>query len=372
MFDDTLLRQNLIDYLNSDLTLVDHWLEAAVVDWNATAPARQSYYILQAKRLLALVVEGLCCYSAHTPPLSPERETTLRHDFPLIYSDVMLQSFAALTADYFHKRYPAIDITDDQLLTVLRQGFASCTIASRARASFAERLERLNSLSLHLCELREQDAILDYALTEAPRLVGAESCMLWPWDADQQAPTMMVAPQLRILSFPFSEALLALFRRTCTDGCALAVNYDKYTTPWPPELLPFAVVFVPLLTPQGCLGILAVQHYPDEQFTQEDILLLSALGNLVATALVNAQLYATDRHPVNLLQTSIRQVVLATSNSLDQYEEFLQSLLQVGEGLTRAEAVCAFVKLEERQAPITGVSGTLPASLQMRTPGTGA
>ena len=221
----------------------------------------------------------------------------------------------------------------------------------------------MNRLSLKLAGLRDQEEILEYTMTEVPRLSGAESCLLWPWDADQQAPTMMVAPQMRTISFPFSASLLSLFRQVCLEGRAHMTEPEDALT-WPPELIATSVIFVPLLTQQGCLGILSVHHFPGERFTQDDLLLLSALGNLVATVLLNAQLYANERHPVSLLLTAIRQVVQATTGRLDHYEEFLHSLLQVGEGLTRAEAVCAYVELEERQAPLTGTSGTLAGSNQ--------
>ncbi len=204
---------------------------------------------------------------------------------------------------------------------------------------------------------------MDRTLSEAPQLVEADVCLLWPWDMDRQAPTMMVASSLCAMSLPFSEALLILLRRACTDGCAFMVDAVAYELPWPAELCPCPTVFVPLLSAEGCLGVLSVHHFPKDQFTQDDLLLLSALGNLVTTALSNAQRYATEHFPVDLLQTSISHVVQAISSSPDQYEDFLQSLLQVGEGLIRAEAVCAFVELEERHEPVAGASGALTADL---------
>lgn len=360
MFDEAFLRDYLADLCTGELAhVVDCWLAAAVTDWEKETPARRSHYIQQATRFLPLLAEGARRVAGVSCSLTPDIEQALRADFPLLYTEAMLHPLAALLADRFQQQYDASDITATTFTHTITQGLAASPILLPAPVSLEERLNRLNQFALRLSGCRDHDTIIDNTLVEAPKLVDAESCMLWPWDADQQAPTMMVTHEMRTMSFPFSTSLLALFRQASQEGRTFTIAPTEYAESWPPELVPQPVVLIPLFSQQGCLGILTVHHHQHGRFTEESLLLLSALGNLVATALFNAQLYARERHPVNLLQTSIRQVVQATSRGLDQYEEFVQSLLQVGEGLTRAEAVCAYVEVEEQPAPITGASGAL-------------
>ena len=86
------------------------------------------------------------------------------------------------------------------------------------------------------------------------------------------------------------------------------------------------------------------------------------MGNLAATALRNVQLYTNERHLVNLLQTSIRQVMEATAGRSDQYDGLVQSLLHVAEGLTRADAVCAIIQAEDDGESLVVLSGPLATS----------
>jgi len=354
------VREYLSEYLVDDLTpIIDLWLPSAVAGWDAEAPTRHTFYIIQAKRLLLLLAEGVQQEKPPAAPLSRDREIALRHDFPLIYTPAMLRALAAVFAGQYRRQFGADDIDSEPFLSAINEGFAASSIAPMSAVSLSERLARLNHFSMQLSGMHDRDAIIERTLTEAPLLVDAESCMLWPWDADQQAPTMMVGSQIRTISFPFSEALLTLFRDASAAGYARMVDPEAFEQPWPPELIIQPFVLIPLLSQQGCLGMLTVHQHRGDRFTQDDLLLLSSLGNLVATALVNAQLFSSERHTVGLLQSSIRQVVQVTSDDLPRYEELLQSLLQVGEGLTRAEAVCAFVDLEGLRGPMTSISGSL-------------
>ena len=129
MHEEIVLQQNLAEYLTGNmLQVVESWLATAVAGWETNAPARQSFYIQQAKRLLSLFIEGAQRDSLPTE-LSPEREATLRHDFPLVYTEAMLAKLASVVMQYIIKQPEPIPITDGQIVILLMHGFAASSIA---------------------------------------------------------------------------------------------------------------------------------------------------------------------------------------------------------------------------------------------------
>ncbi|HEY3416397.1 MAG TPA: GAF domain-containing protein, partial [Armatimonadota bacterium] len=153
--------------------------------------------------------------------------------------------------------------------------------------------------------------------------------------------------------------LLAFFRQTTENSCSFSVDPGETESTWPALMVKRPIAFIPLPTQQGCLGVLTVHHAEQGHFSNDDILFLSSLGNIIATALLNVQLHSSERHLVSLLQSSIRQVMQATSKSPAQYDEFILSLLQVAEGLTHADAVCARLSIADQPEPLTAISGSL-------------
>ncbi|MHB9024792.1 MAG: GAF domain-containing protein [Armatimonadota bacterium] len=225
---------------------------------------------------------------------------------------------------------------------------------------FTERIGRLNKFSWALNGLRDQQSIMHSALGEAPLLVGADTSAIWLWDADLQVPVVLVTAERKTTDFPMPPTLLALFRQTCDKSCSFSIDAGETESTWPSMMVNRSTAFIPLPTQQGCLGVLTVHHAAHGHFSNDDILLLSSLGNLIATALLNVQLHASERHLVSLLQSSIRQVMQATSKSAPaQYDEFILSLLQVAEGLTHAAAACARLDIADQPESLTVISGTL-------------
>ncbi|OPZ84229.1 MAG: fused phosphoenolpyruvate-protein phosphotransferase PtsP/GAF domain protein [bacterium ADurb.Bin429] len=246
----------------------------------------------------------------------------------------------------------------DALLALLSEALTAFPVAGSAPPLFTERLSGLSQLSWTLNGLHDQDAILHRAIEEAPQLVDAESATIWLWDADQQAPVMRIDEDGPSAVPKLPPSLLTLLRQTAETDCAYSLDAGESDARWPTALRGRPVAFLPLPVPHGCLGIMSVQHRPTGFFTHDDIFLLSALGSHVATAITNAQLHESERHLVSLLQTSIRQVVSATARRQNGPAEFVESLVQVTEGLTRGDLVFAWLEVGEPPHPLSACSGT--------------
>ena len=204
--------------------------------------------------------------------------------------------------------------------------------------------------------------MLSLLLREAPLLVRAESAIIWPWDADQRSPVMMRTLHGTPDTFTTPAPLLDLFRMMGEDGAVQAVGAAFSDDSWPAEMAhrPFAVI--PLMSPQGCLAFLTVQRERDgSAFASSDLQLLFSLVNTGAIALQRAKPHPSERWLIDLLQTSIRHVVRASSGQAGQLEEFLQAMAHVAEGLTRAQGVCVriCVSLERLPEPFLASSGVL-------------
>lgn len=222
---------------------------------------------------------------------------------------------------------------------------------------FNERISRLSQLSWELNGLRSPDKILEFAVQEAPQLVSAVSCAIWLWDTDQQAPNLVFTDNgyQQVSKLPLT--LLTKLREISKTACFYSMDAGESDQEWPAILQRCSVAFIPLMAQQGCLGIMSVHAQIADAFSLNDILFLSSFGNLVATSITNRQLSAHERHLVSLLQTSIRQVVQATSRRQSGLAEFVESLVHVTEGLTRADTVCAYLEVGAPNRPIFSNSG---------------
>jgi GAF domain-containing protein len=325
----------------------------------------------QAHRLLAILADGLARQPAAERHLTLAQDVALLQTFPDVYCVSTLLTLAAvlverLTSSKMGGKTPAEthSISLPVVFEMMQEGLAASP-KSPPSCFFTERLAQLSQISVTLARLQDQDAIIELALAEAPRLVGAESGALWLWDADQQAPVMLKTLQATGESPPLPPHLMQLFRQA--GACAFSVDSGESEENWPFPLADCAVAFIPLPDEHECRGILTVQARAGWTFTTDDILLLSSLGNLVSAALQNAQLHEKEHQLVNLLQSSIGRLVQATSNPLGQHEAFIQSLLQVAEGLTRADAVGACVAIDTpADAVVTATGMAVPLKLILR------
>lgn len=354
------LRKRLSDFITAhQATLERVWLASPSLDVPQMPPALQSLYTAQAHTLLSLLAESLTHDASHVPVLNRSADAALQQEFPLVYRVHAMLALGDVLADSGLANGIALG-SAAHLLEIIWQALATLPLKPAAHALFTERLAQLNHLSWVLNSLHDQHAILQAALREAPTLVEAESCTIWLWDADEGVPIVKVTPGEYTPACVVPPSLLHLLRQSGESSCGFSVDAGESAgADWPANLANRPVAFIPLPASAGCLGILTVHHAPTGHFSHDDILLLSSLGNQVATALQNAQLFASERHLISLLQNSIRQMVQATVSRLEQRETFVQSVLQVAEGLTRADAVCAWLQPEEQADVLTLTSGIL-------------
>ena len=346
---DTVLTSILIEETSS---LATAWIDATTDLCDALA---HDALVSEAERFLRILVHGIPSSSFFSNGVTAEKEALLRQEYPHIFRTHMQLALADILIVRAQRTQV---VTPKQVLAYLQEAIAQIPLQATVVQYYSERLAQLNQLSWRLNSQHDQDSIMQLTLESAPSLVGAASSAIWLWDTDQQAPLMVVtAPSLATACDP-PESLLRFLRQTCENCCAFTIDEGEADDDWPPELLHRAIAFIPLPAEDGCMGILTVHHHEEENYSHDDIMLLSSLGNLAATALRNVQLHANERHLVSLLQTSIRQVVAAATNRSDRYDEFVESLLQVAEGLTRAGSVCAVIRTGDREVPpLTAVSG---------------
>jgi GAF domain-containing protein len=326
------------------------WLTRTSGPVRSSAPTALLLDLQQAERFLALLAGALRAPAPPTRRLPQEQHAALYGAFPQVYTGHALLVLAELLGQRLSR-----DLANppDALAVCgwLHEALVSFPVLAVGAISFTDRLARLTQFSWQIGGLRDQNAIILAALEQTPILVSADNSAIWLWDADQQEPVMHITAHGHAPVVALSQTLLHLMQQTCESGGVFSIDAGESDASWPIALRDRAIAFIPLPAPTGCLGILTVHHHLDGHFSHDDILLLSALGNLVATAIRMAQLHESERHLVSLLQSSVRQVVRATSRPLAQADEFLHSMLQVAEGLTRAEVVMVALALEEQQPP---------------------
>lgn len=347
------LRQGLIDALTTDrAALARAWIIALDPRDTALVDAR----VAQADDFLRRLAEGLS--AAGTEPLPHVQDALLQRDYPFIYRVSGMLALAGVLAERLARRGMA-DVPLAALSYVIQAGLAAGFHPEPTGGPFTEMLGRLSLFSVELTSLRDPAAIIARTLEEAPRLVGAERCAVWTWDADQRAPLMIETLEGNDMAGVLPGPLLEIFRETCESHCAFHIDAGESEgeTDWPELLRDRTVAFVPLPAESACLGVLTIRGHAGQVFTHDDILGLSALGNLVSTALQHARLHEHELRLINLLQSSITQLVQATFGSQVQRDAFLHSLLQFAVGLTRANVVGASLTLDDTAEVLRGATG---------------
>ncbi|MBN1679466.1 MAG: GAF domain-containing protein [Anaerolineae bacterium] len=86
------------------------------------------------------------------------------------------------------------------------------------------------------------------------------------------------------------------------------IIHDSNIEKTPPELIvegemPCSVIMMPLITPEGVVGVISVQSYEPNAYTADDIALLETIAGSVATAVRNAQLYDNVSQQLAALST---------------------------------------------------------------------
>ncbi|HEX2949378.1 MAG TPA: GAF domain-containing protein [Armatimonadota bacterium] len=340
--------------------LLEEWLASPAFDAYRSHPEISKKVQKQAKRFLGELADVLRASALPEKSAPSGTLASLLRELSLIDNPASLLALAgALTRCCDNQGYSERDILD-----LLQEIFAAPATLPQVEQSFNERLGKLTQLSWTLHSQNDQDSIMRITLNDVPALIGASSCAIWLWDTDQQMPVMMVSAPLTMTSFRPPASLLQFLRQTCEKYCTFSIDEGEGEESWPETMRDVPVAFIPLPGQDGCLGIITVHHVHGGQFSYDDILLLSSLGNLVATALRNVQLRTNERHLVNLLQSSIRQVVEASADHSDRHGDFIQSLLHVAEGLTRADVLVARLQTDDATEPLIVFSKVLPESEQ--------
>lgn len=311
----------------------------------------------EAQRLITALAGAFGQAPFAPAPITPRQDGALQQAFPQLYRVHALLVLAEVLTEHLHARRQEV-ISFSEVITAIQAGLGAMTVPADTRTFFTDRLSCLSQLSWRLNSLHDQGAIMEHALREAPALVGAASCAIWLWDSDQRAPVGMITAEGALTSPDVPASLLRLLRQVSQSGGTFSIDAGETEAVWPVALVDRAIAFIPLPSQDGTLGIMSVHHLPDAAFTHDDLFLLSALGSHVATAINHARLHASERLLINLLQGSIRQVVLATGRSGGE-AELIESLAQVAQGLTHADAICALVTLDARQTPMTILTGSL-------------
>jgi GAF domain-containing protein len=326
--------------------------QAWLARWQAEDPQACRFtvpFLDQARRFLALLGRP-----APTAPLTLQQDARLAEAFPLIYRVPVLLQLAALCTEAGDAADTPCSWRDfGVLLPRLLPALESDT-----PCGLPTRLGLLSRLTAELVGLRERDAILRRALVEVPALVPSACGACWLWDREMQRTVLRITPDDIRHDIEPPPAVLAAFRRAVAEGNPITLDADPA---WPAPLHAGPLTVVPLPSPEGCIGLLTVGCPSAPQYSHEDLLLLSGLGALAAAAVRAAEHSASERVLRTLLQTSIHAVVRATADTVESYEDFTQSLLQVAEGLTHADAVFAVIELDDRPDPILAATGTLAA-----------
>ncbi|CAG0930895.1 hypothetical protein PLCT1_01563, partial [Planctomycetaceae bacterium] len=90
----------------------------------------------------------------------------------------------------------------------------------------------------------------------------------------------------------------------------------------PNDQAPMSALYVPLLRGEQVVGVLSVQHYERQAFTDRHVLLLTTVANQVAVALTNAELFATLEHRVTERTAELQ----AANEALRTSEERLRAI----------------------------------------------
>ncbi|MGJ3240694.1 MAG: PAS domain S-box protein [Anaerolineae bacterium] len=82
-------------------------------------------------------------------------------------------------------------------------------------------------------------------------------------------------------------------------------------------------IYIPLITGDKVYGVMTMQHYDADVFSEEDISLVATIASQVATTLENAHLYRTVHSYVDTLE----QRVQARTLELEQAKDWVESIL---------------------------------------------
>ncbi len=186
----------------------------------------------------------------------------------------------------------------------------------------AERLRVLNEISLAISQL-ELTSVLEMIYQNIARLMDASTFFIGLLGAEAQVVHI-------VGSYDFGQRRPDEFQGTDEGITGLVLRtrrplilHDTETEPLPPEIIiqgemPRSVLMMPLLVQDEIVGVISVQSYEPNSYTQNDIDLLETIAGTIAVAVRNAQLYD---------QTAERADELARANARLQAQDALRKEL---------------------------------------------
>jgi two-component system, OmpR family, phosphate regulon sensor histidine kinase PhoR len=213
-------------------------------------------------------------------------------------------------------------------------------------ARWAARLAMLQATATEIGATLQLSSVLASAARRAAELVAARSGVLALWSL----PDRVLQVETR---WPDGAALDTGERAELGEGLAGAAAQERKVArqdPAPADGAPAAaLVAVPLLWQDDLLGVLEVgDDRSGRAFSDEDVALLTLLGQHIAGAIANARLYEraqTRLHQLTVLQDTSRAIIA----QLD-YDQVLRTVLSNASSLLGARMGAVFVPDERREA----------------------
>lgn len=171
----------------------------------------------------------------------------------------------------------------------------------------AERLRVLNEISLAISQL-DLTSVLEMIYQYVARLMDASTFFIGLLDAEAHVVHIVGSydfGQRRPDEFQGAdEGITGLVLRTRRP----LILHDTENEPVPPEIIiqdemPRSVLMMPLLVKDEIVGVISVQSYEPNSYTQDDIDLLETIAGTIAVAVRNAQLYDQTAERLHALET---------------------------------------------------------------------
>lgn len=159
----------------------------------------------------------------------------------------------------------------------------------------AERFRAVSEVSQAISQL-ELRSVLDLVYRNVSRLMDTTTFFIGLYDQEAEIVRLVgsydhgVPRSDEVQSA--QEGITGLVIRTCQPLIIL----DDQRDPLPEEIIidgevPRSLLMMPLITKDDIVGVISVQSYEPNSYTQDDIEVLSVIADAVATAVRNAQLY---------------------------------------------------------------------------------
>lgn len=178
-------------------------------------------------------------------------------------------------------------------------------LARRRVEAMAAELRGLSLASLALSVIREPQAILEVAATQARELVLARRCLITLLPVGEEAPIQVASTAARSDWEP-EQIALDIAVETAQRTMPLLLNAEDVAERYHGEKAPRSVLGVPLLNPNGePMGALVLFDRIDGQFSESDEVVMQQLTFITAASLVSARAYEQEHRIAETLQRSL-------------------------------------------------------------------